>query len=62
MEGNVQRAPWIGEKTDRLNIRITPDEKRELQLAAEALGSMGISRYLLTLHRKYKGKLKGRIA
>lgn len=47
-------TPWAerdrAEKTDRVNVRISPDEKAEMAKTADALG-LGVSEYLLRLHR-----------
>lgn len=47
-------TPWAvrdrAEKTDRVNVRISPEEKAEMAKTAEALG-LGVSEYLLRLHR-----------
>lgn len=38
------------EKSDRVNLRISPEEKAEMAATAEAFG-LGVSEYLLRLHR-----------
>jgi hypothetical protein len=47
-------TPWAerdrAEKTDRVNVRISPAEKVEMAETAEAFG-LGVSEYLLRLHR-----------
>ena len=47
-------TPWAvrdrAEKTDRVNVRISPAEKAEIAKTAEAFG-LGMSEYLLRLHR-----------
>jgi hypothetical protein len=47
-------TPWAerdrAEKTDRVNVRISPDEKVEMAETAEKFG-LGVSEYLLRLHR-----------
>lgn len=47
-------TPWPergrAEKTDRVNVRISPDEKAEMAATAESFG-LGVSEYLLRLHR-----------
>jgi len=52
--GLTPATPWAvrdrAEKTDRVNVRISPEEKAEIALTAEAFG-LGMSEYLLRLHR-----------
>lgn len=47
-------TPWAerdrAEKTDRVNVRISPAEKAEMAQTAESFG-LGVSEYLLRLHR-----------
>jgi hypothetical protein len=47
-------TPWAerdrAEKTDRVNVRISPAEKAEMAETAERFG-LGVSEYLLRLHR-----------
>lgn len=47
-------TPWAerdrAEKTDRVNVRISPDEKAEMAETAEAF-DLDVSEYLLRLHR-----------
>lgn len=47
-------TPWAerdrAEKTDRVNVRISPGEKAEMAQTAERFG-LGVSQYLLRLHR-----------
>ncbi len=46
--------PWAerdrAEKTDRVNLRISPAEKAEMAQTADRFG-LGVSEYLLRLHR-----------
>jgi Mobilization protein NikA len=47
-------TPWAerdrAQKTERVNVRISPEEKAEMAETAEAFG-LGVSEYLLRLHR-----------
>lgn len=47
-------TPWAerdrAEKTDRVNVRISPAEKAEMATTADGFG-LGVSEYLLRLHR-----------
>jgi Mobilization protein NikA len=47
-------TPWAerdrAQKTDRVNVRISPSEKAEMAQTAERFG-LGVSEYLLRLHR-----------
>ena len=49
--------PWEDVKTERLSIRVTEAEKKELQKVANANGGQSLSRYLLCLHHKEMGRM-----
>lgn len=49
------RYPWDGEKTEKIQIRVTPREKAEIKAVCLARGGITIGHYLLGLHRKEQG-------
>lgn len=48
--------PWDGPKTDRLEIRVTPTEKKELEELCRMCGGIGLGRYLVNLHHRAMGR------
>lgn len=46
-----KKYPWLGEKTEKIQIRVTPEEKRLIKAAADSR-AMTVGQYLLSLYRK----------
>jgi len=49
---------WKGTKTARIEIRCTPDEKKDLEKTCMEKGGISLAQHLMTLHHKDKGRLK----
>ena len=48
-------------KTDFIHMRVSPQEKKEIQKAAEAEGLDDMTGYLLWLHRKFRKSQKNNL-
>ena len=53
----AQEYPWIGEKTEKIQIRVTPAEKAAIKAICVSKGGITIGQYLLTLYRKDTNQL-----
>lgn len=52
-----ERQIWEGEKSEKLFIRMTREEKSDLKKVTNRLGGQSMSRYLLNLHHRTQGRL-----
>ena len=48
---------WDGPKSERLQIRLTPMERQEIDELCRIRGGISIGRYLLNLHHVSMGRL-----
>lgn len=58
MSAELKSYPWEGEKTEKIQIRVTPQEKQDIQNTCRERGGITVGQHLLNLHRKERGLLK----
>lgn len=52
-----QKYPWLGDKTEKIQIRVTPAEKKIIQEHCKSRGGITVGQYLLDLHRRNTGQI-----